>query len=191
VCSPETGPFKIAIFEGVDKPRVDDLLDDVVEELVKLGPFGDNNPQAAAERGYYVRPRVLRADGPARSMVKCCKGHSGYNACERCITTGKIVKESTERLRQRLGEQSEAARIAAAAAKKFRNSALAKNNVAPQGAKKKPTSKKGKKGKGKGKVSSCICHKNSELLPCTASFMPYAGFVGLYAHFVEIQISSH
>jgi hypothetical protein len=92
-------------------------------------------------------------------MLKCTKGHSGYNACERCITTGKIVKETTERLLQRIGQQNEGARIAAAAAKKFRNSALAKNNVAP-GAKvqkKKATQKKGKKGKGnkKGNVS-CI-----------------------------------
>jgi hypothetical protein len=154
--STETGPFKIAIYEGEEKPRIDDLLDDIVDELMVLGPSGVKGQEAARERGYYVRVRVLRADGPARSMVKCTKGHSGYNACERCISTGKIVVESTERLLQRIAQQSEGARIAAAAAKKFRNKALAKNNPAPQATKKKPTSKKGKKGKGKGKVRWCI-----------------------------------
>lgn len=142
---------------------MDDLLDDIIEELLQLGPFGLANQQAAIQRGYYVRARVLRADGPARSMLKCIKGHSGYNACERCVTTGKVVVESSERLRQRLAQQSMGAAIAAAAARKFRKSALSKKTMATattvqskKATTKKATTKKGKKGK--------VCHISTNVM---------------------------
>ena len=31
----------------------------------------------------------LICDAPARAFVKCMKGHSGYNCCERCAQCGE------------------------------------------------------------------------------------------------------
>jgi hypothetical protein len=96
----DTGPFKIAIYQGDQKPKIDDLLDDVIKELNDLA-LVDNDSESrkrARERGYYVETRVVRGDGPARAMIKCVKGHNGYNSCERCMTIGKAMSEVMKRL---------------------------------------------------------------------------------------------
>lgn len=33
-------------------------------------------------------------DMPARSFIKCCKGHTSYYACERCSVKGETVKKN-------------------------------------------------------------------------------------------------
>lgn len=38
-----------------------------------------------------VPPKAFICDAPARSYLKCIKGHTGYNACERCVQTGVYV----------------------------------------------------------------------------------------------------
>ena len=30
-------------------------------------------------------------DAPARSLVKCCVGHGGYGACEKCTVVGTYI----------------------------------------------------------------------------------------------------
>lgn len=36
-------------------------------------------------------PEAFICDAPARAFLKCVKGHSGYNGCERCVQTGVYV----------------------------------------------------------------------------------------------------
>ena len=35
---------------------------------------------------------AFTCDAPARSFLKCVKGHGGYYGCERCIQKDSIIK---------------------------------------------------------------------------------------------------
>lgn len=128
----DTGPFKIAVYQGDEKPNVDDLLDDIINELNELSVF-DNNEESmlkAMNRGYYVKVRVVRGDGPARAMLKCVKGHNGYNSCERCLTIGKSMNEVLKRLEERLfGREAQEKRTTL----NIRTAILKKNQILPRG----------------------------------------------------------
>lgn len=82
-------PFPVGIYSGNSKPKsVDDFLQELTIELEKLMKdgimFGDKH--------FKIRVQCFICDTPARTYVKCTKGHGGYYACERCTVRGKNVK---------------------------------------------------------------------------------------------------
>ncbi|XP_075167579.1 uncharacterized protein LOC142239679 [Haematobia irritans] len=81
-------PFLIALFVGNSKPySAREFLAEFVAEANELN-----------ERGVYIQNtrfqfKVLAfsCDMPARAFLKCCKGHTGFYACERCTVKGETV----------------------------------------------------------------------------------------------------
>jgi hypothetical protein len=83
------GPFLIGLFSGSSKPTsVDDFLSDFVKEMKFLGLNGLD----IDERHFSVTLGAIVCDAPARAYLKCIKGHSGYNSCERCVQEGVYAK---------------------------------------------------------------------------------------------------
>ena len=81
--------FPIAVFCSNRKPQsVHEYVHDFVSEMQELEMHGvsDNSGKL-----YSIELAAVICDAPARSFVKCIKGHSGYNCCERCIQRGKHV----------------------------------------------------------------------------------------------------
>ncbi|XP_057335100.1 uncharacterized protein LOC130673902 [Microplitis mediator] len=85
-------PFPIAIYCGKQKPSsVEGYFRKFVIEMNHLLEFRvtiDNVLFAVSIKGF-------NCDRPARSFVKCIKGHGGYWACERCEVKGQRVKGRT------------------------------------------------------------------------------------------------
>lgn len=48
---------------------------------------------------YKFKLKAIVADTPARAFIKCCKGHTGYYACERCQTRGVSIETKKSRKR--------------------------------------------------------------------------------------------
>ncbi|KAG1653603.1 hypothetical protein GQR58_025471 [Nymphon striatum] len=70
-------PFVVALFYGESKPSsIEDYLHDFIEEFTNIekDEILMNN----------VSLKAFVCDAPARSFLKCTKGHTGYYACERC-----------------------------------------------------------------------------------------------------------
>ncbi|KAK3933144.1 putative G-protein coupled receptor 101 [Frankliniella fusca] len=81
----EDDPFIIAIYCGKKDPAdVDLFLGELVLELNELFINGYNFRNRVIR--FHVRDFIL--DAPARSLVKCCIGHTGYGACEKCTVHG-------------------------------------------------------------------------------------------------------
>jgi hypothetical protein len=81
-------PFLISIFSGSCKPKsLDDFLGDFDNEMkmLLLQGLDYNGHHYAINIGSFI------CDTPARSFMKCTKGHSGYNSCERCTQEGVHV----------------------------------------------------------------------------------------------------
>ncbi|XP_034236590.1 uncharacterized protein LOC117642462 [Thrips palmi] len=78
-------PFITAIYCGSeDLTDVDLYLGDFVLEVHDLQQNGyECNGQV-----HNVGLRHFILDAPARSFVKCCIGHGGYGACEKCTVVG-------------------------------------------------------------------------------------------------------
>lgn len=79
-------PMVVGVFQGKCKPDINEFLHLFIKELKRLNP--DNNSATVLGRTFTVTLRCIRTDGPMRSYLKRCKGHSGYWACERCIQPG-------------------------------------------------------------------------------------------------------
>ena len=83
---PET-VYPVAITHGVDitKPNVTLFLRETILEIKSLEENGIHY------KGKHIRIKTdcIACDAPARSMVKCVKGHSGYYACDRCEQKGE------------------------------------------------------------------------------------------------------
>ncbi|KAJ8046375.1 hypothetical protein HOLleu_05025 [Holothuria leucospilota] len=78
-------PFVIGLYSGLAKPSsLDEFLKDFVNEMktVEVEGFIFNSKQ------YTVSLDAVICDAPARAFIKCIKGHTGYNACERCKQSG-------------------------------------------------------------------------------------------------------
>ena len=78
-------PFIVAIFYGKSKPNdIREYLEDFLDDYRQLHEMG------FVYKGirYNVNLRCWICDAPARSFLKCIKGHSGYYACERCKVEG-------------------------------------------------------------------------------------------------------
>lgn len=79
-------PFIIAIFCGVSDPQnVEEYLEKYVSELETLL----HNGYIYEGKNYEFIIRNYILDAPARAFIKCCKGHSGYAACEKCTVIGE------------------------------------------------------------------------------------------------------
>ena len=80
-----TKPFVTSVWCGTGKPNSIQLyLKSFVEELNDLLENGIN----IGERLFKIRVMSFICDRPARSFIKCIKGHTGYYACERCNVKG-------------------------------------------------------------------------------------------------------
>ena len=82
--------FVIAIYCGTKKPNVSVYLEKFVNELDKLLKDG------FTYNGFniFLKIKAFICDTPARALIKQVKGHSGYYACERCITKGEYRNHS-------------------------------------------------------------------------------------------------
>lgn len=78
-------PFIIAIHFGKDPKDVDLFLGDFILEVDEL----QRNGYTYKERNYPFSLRNFILDAPARSLIKCCIGHGGYGACEKCTVLGR------------------------------------------------------------------------------------------------------
>lgn len=79
-----TSPFVMAIFYGEGKPEKDVLLTDFCEEMTEI------NENGVEVNGVLYTINIIRivSDAPARSLIKCIKGHTGYGSCDRCVAKG-------------------------------------------------------------------------------------------------------
>lgn len=81
-------PFTVGIFCGSGKPHpLKDFLNDFIVELKDLlqnGLVYDN-------RNYKIEVHSFVCDIPARSYLKCIKGHGGYSCCEKCTVVGNRI----------------------------------------------------------------------------------------------------
>lgn len=79
-------PFIIAVYCGKSDPQnVEEYLEKYVSELEALF----HNGYEYEGNNYEVVIRNYVLDAPARAFIKCCKGHSGYAGCEKCIVIGE------------------------------------------------------------------------------------------------------
>jgi hypothetical protein len=56
---------------------------------MKLGVFN------LIDRRVGVKISAVICDAPARAMLKCCKGHTAFNSCERCVQKGHWTNKIT------------------------------------------------------------------------------------------------
>lgn len=85
-------PFPVAVFCGNAKPNnLNSYLKDFIKEMNELTREG----VIIEERIFKVRIMCFVCDRPARSFLKCIKGHGGYNACERCLLPGQRYQNRT------------------------------------------------------------------------------------------------
>ena len=79
------------MFCGKEKPPLDDFLDDFIQEFRGVQTDGI----VFRDHVFTLDIHSLVCDAPARAYLKCVKGHSGYNGCERCEQRGSHVKGRT------------------------------------------------------------------------------------------------
>ncbi|XP_033225680.1 uncharacterized protein LOC117178360 [Belonocnema kinseyi] len=86
-------PFPVAIYCGNSKPlSVDDYLRELIHELNIL----QANGIVIENKLFNVRIHCFVCDMPARTFLKCTKGHGGFYACERCEIHGIKADNVTE-----------------------------------------------------------------------------------------------
>jgi hypothetical protein len=84
-CFNNFNPFLVALYYGDSKPNsVNDFLQDFLSEYSEIRLNGIVFGQKLLQ----VRVKAFICDAPARAFLKCCKGHTGYNSCERCTLRG-------------------------------------------------------------------------------------------------------
>jgi len=85
-------PFIIGIYCGKSKPSsVGEFLNDFVQEMKSVLASGVVHNNIL----FKVHLAAVICDAPARSFVKCIKGHTGYSACERCTESGVYIDRKT------------------------------------------------------------------------------------------------
>ena len=99
-------PSVVALFCGKAKPQpVGDFLADFLEEYTHLSQHGLTYNGTSL----CINIKCFICDAPARSFLKCTKGHSGYHSCERCTIKGsyegRVVYDPTQRFPKRTNEQ--------------------------------------------------------------------------------------
>lgn len=82
-------PFIVALYCGERKPEpLDEYLHDFLEEFNNL----QQNGLVFCEKKYAINIRTFICDAPARAYLKCIKGHTAYDSCERCQVKGQYVE---------------------------------------------------------------------------------------------------
>ena len=82
-------PFIVAMFSGQSKPSpLEEYLKDFVTEYKHL----KDNGIVSKGQTYTVNIHALICDAPARAYLKCIKGHTSYESCERCLMRGTHVE---------------------------------------------------------------------------------------------------
>ena len=76
--------FVIALWSGNHKPS-NEVVDEFFDELNLLQLDGID----FQGKTYSVKLKALICDAPARELVKCVVGHTGYHSCERCNVRGE------------------------------------------------------------------------------------------------------
>lgn len=98
----DSRPFVVALYCGDSKPKsANDYLNQFVDEVRLMMENGVN----IEEKLFTFSIAAFVCDTPARSLIKCTKGHGGFYACERCEVKGVTVNrkrvygdiDSTER----------------------------------------------------------------------------------------------
>jgi len=85
-------PAIVAIYSGDSKPAsVGEFLNDFIQEAIVLTTNGIIIDSSI----YEFEILAFVCDTPARSYIKCCKGHNGFYGCERCETKGLTVGKNT------------------------------------------------------------------------------------------------
>ncbi|XP_076050503.1 uncharacterized protein LOC143031030 isoform X1 [Oratosquilla oratoria] len=85
-------PFAIGIFCGDSKPgSVEEFLSYFIDEMRELKVNGIKYE----DKTYQVVIKAFVCDAPARSFIKCIKGHTGYTGCEKCDQSGVFEKKIT------------------------------------------------------------------------------------------------
>jgi len=89
-------PFIVAIYCGNSKPKdLSQYLKQFIAELNYLQKRGIN----LFQKTFIIKLKCFVADTPARSYLKCTKGHGGYSACERYTIHGvRHVIEKTSKV---------------------------------------------------------------------------------------------
>jgi hypothetical protein len=116
VITPATSmlPFLISVFHGSNSGKPQDVgewMQDFIQDLNRLDQRRDVQACSAAkdQRSVTAQLTMVIADGPARQMLKQCKGVSGYYHCEWCTQKGDIgtviiAKERKEKEKQQAAE---------------------------------------------------------------------------------------
>ncbi|XP_022111442.1 uncharacterized protein LOC110990667 [Acanthaster planci] len=100
-------PGVVALFRGKTKPEpVEHFLQDFIHEYSTLVDEGITYD----DKKFAVHVEAFICDAPARSFLKCTKGHSGYHACERCTVKGahvggRITYDTVEETASRTNDQ--------------------------------------------------------------------------------------
>ncbi len=82
-------PFIVAMFSGQHKPSpLEEYLKDFVTEYKHI----KENGIVYKGQTYTVNIDALICDAPARAYLKCIKGHTSYESCERCLIRGARVE---------------------------------------------------------------------------------------------------
>jgi hypothetical protein len=83
-------PFLIGLYVGEWDPiDVHSYLHDFVTEVEYLSEHG--YVRNCIRYPFKLKNFIL--DAPARSLVKCCVGHNGYGACEKCTVVGEYIDD--------------------------------------------------------------------------------------------------
>ena len=78
-------PFVVALFCGKGKPvPVHEYLEEFIQEAQQLINVGITHNNVH----FNVSFTAFICDAPARSYLKCVKGHTAYYSCERCVVKG-------------------------------------------------------------------------------------------------------
>lgn len=80
----DTFPFIVSLYEGKQKPDMNKLLNQFVNELIDLdGKIEINGIEHQIEIECFI------ADAPAKAAMLKVKGHAGYGSCTKCTIVGK------------------------------------------------------------------------------------------------------
>lgn len=79
----------IGIYQGKEKPKDANLfVTDFVSDATNIITNGIN----VNHHLYNVRIKGFICDAPAKSFIKCTKGHTGYSSCSKCYTEGEYIE---------------------------------------------------------------------------------------------------
>ena len=76
-------PVLVGIFYGTGKPEISAVLQDFCQEINDI----QNSLSISISDNKSKMIRFI-CDAPARSFIKCTKGHSGFGSCDKCEVRG-------------------------------------------------------------------------------------------------------